>query len=204
MKSKMTSFVLFAYFTHDSNLTAEPDCAQTTMPIYQLSDFIPHIDDTAFVADSANVIGKVNIAAHASVWFDVTIRGDNELISIGENSNVQESAVLHTDMDYPLSIGRNVTVGHQAMLHGCTIHDGALIGIQAIVLNGAVIGKNCLVGAGALVTEGKHFPDNSLIIGSPARVARTLTEDEIRHFHKNTENYVTRAQLFKTQLVRLT
>jgi len=173
------------------------------MAIYQLSDFIPHIDDTAFVAGSANIIGKVHIAAHASIWFDVTIRGDNELISVGENSNVQESAVLHTDMGYPLSIGRNVTVGHQAMLHGCTIHDGALIGIQAIVLNGAVIGKNCLVGAGALVTEGKHFPDNSLIIGSPAKVARTLTEDEIRHFQKNTENYVARAQLFKTQLVRL-
>jgi carbonic anhydrase/acetyltransferase-like protein (isoleucine patch superfamily) len=106
-------------------------------------------------------------------------------------------------MGHPLTIGRNVTVGHQAMLHGCTIHDGALIGIQAIILNGAIIGKNCLVGAGALVTEGKQFPDNSLIIGSPAKVVRTLTEDEIRLFHKNTDNYVTRAQLFKTKLVRL-
>jgi carbonic anhydrase/acetyltransferase-like protein (isoleucine patch superfamily) len=173
------------------------------MAIYQLNDISPQIDDTAFVADSANIIGKVTIAAHASVWFDVTIRGDNELISIGENSNVQESAVLHTDMGYPLTIGRNVTVGHQAMLHGCTIHDGALIGIQAIVLNGAIIGKNCLVGAGALITEGKHFPDNSLIIGSPAKVVRELTEDEIHHFHKNTENYVTRAQQYKTKLVRL-
>lgn len=173
------------------------------MAIYQLSDFAPQIDDTAFIADSANIIGKVNIAAHASIWFDVTIRGDNELISIGENSNVQESAVLHTDMGYPLTIGRHVTVGHQAMLHGCTVHDGALIGIQAVVLNGAIIGNNCLVGAGALVTEGKQFPDNSLIIGSPAKVARTLTEDEIRLFHQNTANYVTRAQLFKTKLVRL-
>lgn len=173
------------------------------MAIYQLSAAVPDIDETAFVADSASVIGKVKLAAHASVWFDVTIRGDNELISVGENSNVQESAVLHTDIGYPLTIGNNVTIGHQAMLHGCTIHDGALIGIQAVVLNGAVIGKNCLVGAGALVTEGKHFPDNSLIIGSPAKVARTLSEQEISNMHKNTDNYVQRAQLFKTELIRL-
>ena len=156
------------------------------MAIYQLGDSQPQIDDSAFVADSANVIGKVHLAAHSSVWFDVTIRGDNELISIGANSNVQESCVLHTDIGFPLTIG-----------------DGALIGIQAVVLNGAVIGKNCLVGAGALVTEYKQFPDNSLIIGSPAKVARTLTEEEIRHLHANTANYVERAQLFKTKLVRL-
>jgi len=174
------------------------------MAIYQIGELSPQIDDTAFVADSANVIGKVHLAAHSSVWFDVTIRGDNELISIGENSNVQESAVLHTDMGFPMSIGKNVTIGHQAMLHGCTVEDGALIGIQAVVLNGAVIGKNCLVGAGALVTEGKHFPDNSLIIGSPAKVARTLSEIEISHMHQNTANYVQRAQQFKTKLVRLT
>jgi len=173
------------------------------MAIYQLNETSPTIDETAFIAESANVIGKVNIAAHASVWFDVTIRGDNERISIGENSNVQESAVLHTDMGYPLSVGRNVSIGHQAMLHGCTIHDGALIGIQAVILNGAVIGKNCLVGAGSLVTEGKQFPDNSLIIGSPAKVVRTLTEDDISQLQKNAANYVTKAQLFKTQLVRL-
>ena len=173
------------------------------MAIYQLSEFTPQIDDSVFVADSANVIGKVALAAHSSVWFDVTIRGDNELISIGENSNVQESAVLHTDVGYPMTIGGNVTIGHQAMLHGCTVGDGALIGIQAVVLNGAVIGKNCLVGAGALVTEGKSFPDNSLIIGTPAKVARTLTDEEISNMHKNTANYVQRAQLFKTQLIRL-
>lgn len=173
------------------------------MPIYQLNEFIPQIDATAFVADSAHLIGKVHLAAHSSVWFGVTIRGDNELISIGEGSNVQENAVLHTDMGYPLRIGRDVTVGHQAMLHGCTIGDGALIGIQAIVLNGAVIGKNCLVGAGSLVTESKQFPDNSLIIGSPAQVIRSLTEEEIQLFHKNTANYVNRAQLFKSTLIKL-
>ena len=173
------------------------------MAIYQLGDAKPAVDDSVFVAANASVIGNVNLAAHASVWFDVTIRGDNELISIGENSNVQESAVLHTDMGYPMHIGNNVTIGHQAMLHGCTVGDGALIGIQAVVLNGAVIGKNCLVGAGALVTEGKHFPDNSLIIGSPAKVARTLSEQEIANMHKNTANYVEKAKIFKNQLVRI-
>jgi len=173
------------------------------MPIYQLSEFAPQIDPSAFVADSANIIGKVTLAAHTSIWFNVTIRGDNELIAVGENSNVQEGAVLHTDMGYPLTIGSNVTVGHQAMLHGCTIGDGALIGIQAVVLNGAVIGKNCLVAAGALVAQGKTFPDNSLIIGAPAKVMRTLTVEEIQLFHQNTANYVIRAQLFKTKLTRL-
>jgi len=173
------------------------------MAIYKISEFTPQIDDSAYIADSADIIGKVRIAEHASVWFNVTLRGDNELISIGERSNLQESVVIHTDMGYPLTIGRNVTVGHQAMLHGCTIQDGALIGIQAVILNGAVIGKNCLVGAGALVTEGKHFPDNSLIIGSPAKVARSLTDDEIALLSKIAESYVQRAQLFKTELVRL-
>lgn len=173
------------------------------MAIYQIGPHIPQIDPSAFVAHSANVIGQVHLAPHSSVWFNVTIRGDNELISIGTNSNVQESAVLHTDMGYPLTVGTNVTIGHQAMLHGCTIEDGALIGIQAVVLNGARIGKNCLVGAGALVTEGKQFPEGSLIIGSPAKVARSLSEAEILQMHKNTTNYVTRAALFRTELVRL-
>ena len=173
------------------------------MAIYQINEFAPDIDDTAYVADSANVIGKVHLAAHASIWFNVTIRGDNDLISIGENSNVQDNAMLHTDIGYPMTIAKNVTIGHQAMLHGCTVEEGTLIGIQAVVLNGAKIGRNCLVGAGALVTEGKVFPDNSLIIGSPAKVARTLTDEEISHMHLNIPNYVQRAQLFKTELIRL-
>ena len=173
------------------------------MPVYQLNDAIPKIDPSAFIANTATVVGKVDIAAGASIWFGVTIRGDNELIAVGEGSNVQENAILHTDMGSPLTIGKNVTVGHQAMLHGCTIHDGALIGIQAIVLNGAVIGKNSLVGAGALVTEGKHFPENVLIVGSPARILRTLTEEEITKIHKNTANYITRGQLFKNQLTEI-
>jgi carbonic anhydrase/acetyltransferase-like protein (isoleucine patch superfamily) len=173
------------------------------MTIYQLGEHSPEIDPSAYIADTANIIGKVRIGANASVWFGVTIRGDNELITVGENSNVQEGTVLHTDPGMPLTIGNNVTVGHQAMLHGCVIGDGALIGIQAIVLNGAKIGKNCLVGAGALVTEGKEFPDNSLIIGSPAKAVRTLSEEDLVRLKSNSANYVERGQLFKKHLKRI-
>src|SRR5450830_1472280 len=164
------------------------------MTLYQLGADAPQIDASAFVADTANVIGKVTLEANTSVWFGATLRGDNERITVGANSNVQEGAVLHTDPGYPLDIGKNVTIGHQAMLHGCTIGDGALIGIQAVVLNGARIGKNCLVGAGALVTEGKEFPDNSLIIGSPAKAVRTLSEEDIARMQAGTAGYVERAQ----------
>jgi carbonic anhydrase/acetyltransferase-like protein (isoleucine patch superfamily) len=173
------------------------------MAIYQLGEHAPEIDPSAYVADSANLIGKVTVEANASVWFGVTIRGDNERITIGENSNVQEGTVMHTDMGFPLTLGKNVTVGHQAMLHGCTIGDGALIGIQAVVLNGARIGKGCLVGAGALVTEGKEFPDHSLIIGSPAKAVRTLTEEDLQRLAGNAANYVARGQLFKAQLKKI-
>lgn len=173
------------------------------MPIYQFNDQAPEINAASYIADSANIIGKVKIEANASIWFDVTIRGDNELITVCENSNIQEGCILHTDPGFPLKVGRNVTVGHQAMLHGCTIGDGALIGIQAVVLNGAKIGKNCLVGAGALVTEGKEFPDNSLIIGSPAKAVRTLTEADIAGMQRNADTYVRRGQAFKTQLKRI-
>lgn len=173
------------------------------MAIYQLEQDIPEIDPTAFVAESAAVVGKVRMEPHSSVWFNVAIRGDNELITIGENSNIQEGAVLHTDIGYPMQIGKNVTVGHQAMLHGCTIGEGALIGIQAVILNGATIGRNCLVGAGALVTEGKQFPDNSLIIGAPAKAVRQLTEEDIARMHAGTDSYVERAQQFKSKLKRI-
>lgn len=173
------------------------------MAIYQLGEHAPEIDPSAYVADSANIIGKVRIEANASIWFDVTIRGDNELITISENSNVQESCVLHTDPGCPLTVGPNVTVGHQAMLHGCSVGEGSLIGIQSVILNGARIGRNCLVGAGALVTEGKEFPDNSLIIGSPAKAVRTLSEEDIARMHKNTANYVKRGQHFKQNLKRI-
>lgn len=173
------------------------------MAIYQLGEHAPNIDSSAYIADSANIIGKVRIEANASIWFGVTIRGDNELIVVGENSNVQEDCVLHTDPGCPLTIGKNVTVGHQAMLHGCSIGEGSLIGIQAIILNNAKIGKNCLVGAGALITEGKEFPDNSLIIGSPAKAVRTLSPDDIAGMRGNTGNYVERGQFFKANLKRI-
>ncbi len=173
------------------------------MAIYQLGEHAPEIDPSAFVADTANLIGKVTLEANTSVWYGVTIRGDNERITIGENSNVQEGTVMHTDMGYPLTLGKSVTVGHQAMLHGCTVGDGSLIGIQAVILNGARIGKGCLVGAGALVTEGKEFPDNSLIIGAPAKAVRTLTEEDLLRLQANAANYVARGQLFKAQLKQI-
>ena len=173
------------------------------MAIYQLGEHAPEIDASAFVADSAHLIGKVTLEANASVWFGVTIRGDNERITIGENSNVQEGTVMHTDMGYPLTLGKGVTVGHQAMLHGCTVGDGSLIGIQAVILNGAKIGKGCLVGAGALVTEGKEFPDNSLILGTPAKVVRTLTEEDLLRLQANAASYVARGQMFKAQLKQI-
>ncbi|HEV2612757.1 MAG TPA: gamma carbonic anhydrase family protein [Noviherbaspirillum sp.] len=173
------------------------------MAIYQLGEHAPDIDPSAYIADSANIIGKARIEANASVWYEATIRGDNELITIGENSNVQEGSVLHTDPGFPLTVGKNVTIGHQAMLHGCVIGDGSLVGIQAVILNGAKIGRNCLVGAGALVTEGKEFPDNSLIIGSPAKAVRTLGDEDVARLGRNAESYVKRGQLFKQQLKRI-
>lgn len=173
------------------------------MTIYQLGTDAPKIDATAFVADTATLVGKVTLEANSSVWFGVTLRGDNERITIGAGSNVQEGTVMHTDPGYPLTIGRGVTIGHQAMLHGCTIGDGALVGIQAVILNGAKIGKGCLVGAGALVTEGKEFPDNMLIIGSPAKAVRELAADDVARLQGSADSYVERAQLFKTNLKKI-
>ena len=173
------------------------------MTIYQLGEHAPEIDASAFVAENATLIGKVTLQANSSVWYGATIRGDNERITIGENSNVQEGTVMHTDMGYPLTVGKNVTIGHQAMLHGCTIGDGSLIGIQAVVLNGARIGKGCLVGAGALVTEGKEFPDNSLIVGAPAKVVRQLTAEDVARLVGSADSYVMRGLLFKSQLKKI-
>jgi carbonic anhydrase/acetyltransferase-like protein (isoleucine patch superfamily) len=173
------------------------------MAIYQLGEHAPDIDPSAYIADSATVIGKVRIEANASVWSGVTIRGDNDLITIGENSNLQEGCVLHTDPGYSLVLAQHVSIGHQAMLHGCAIGEGSLIGIQAVILNGAKIGRNCLVGAGALVTEGKEFPDNSLIFGTPAKAIRVLSEEEIAGLRRNADNYVKRGQLFKQNLKRI-
>ncbi|MEJ7804836.1 MAG: gamma carbonic anhydrase family protein [Telluria sp.] len=173
------------------------------MAIYQLGEHAPEIDASAYVADGATLIGKVTLEQDASVWSGVTIRGDNERITIGKGSNVQEGTVMHTDMGYPLNIGNNVTIGHQAMLHGCTVGDGSLIGIQAVILNGAKIGKGCLVGAGALVTEGKEFPDYSLIVGAPAKVVRTLDAEAVQRLALSAASYVARARLFKTELKKI-
>lgn len=174
------------------------------MAVYQLDDYIPEIHPTAWVADSAQVIGHVVMAEGSSAWFGALVRGDNaEPVRIGRNSNLQEAAVLHSDPGKPLVIGDQVTVGHQAMLHGCTIGDGTLIGIGAVVLNLARIGPNCLVGAGALVTEGKEFPEGSLIVGSPARAVRQLTPEQIAGLHRAAAHYVENARRFRAGLKRL-
>ncbi len=173
------------------------------MAIYQLGDDAPRIAPTAWVADSAQVIGRVQLAEGASVWYGAVLRGDNEWISIGARSNVQDGSVLHTDMGSPLVLGEDVTVGHQAMLHGCTVGDGSLIGIQAVVLNGAKIGRNCLVGAGALVTEGKVFPDNSLILGSPAKAVREISAEQLAALRRSASGYVVNAQRHRKQLKKL-
>ncbi len=159
--------------------------------LYVIGDRRPELRGSShFIAASATVIGSVVIENNASVWFGVVIRGDNDLITIGENSNIQDGSVLHTDPGLPLVVGRNVTVGHMAMLHGCTIGDGSLVGIGAVVLNGAVIGRNCLIGARALITEGKIIPDGTLVLGSPARVVRNLTAVEIADLGRPAEHYV--------------
>ena len=173
------------------------------MSIYKLGNDQPNIDATAWVAAEASVFGKATLARNVSVWPGAVIRADNEPIHVGENSNVQEGAVIHTDKGFPTMIGDHVTIGHQAMLHGCTVGDGALIGIQAVVLNGAVIGRNCLVGAGALVTEKKVFPDGSLIVGSPAKVLRQLTEEDFARMRANADDYVTRKDFYRSSLEKI-
>ncbi|MFM2065350.1 MAG: hypothetical protein RLZZ584_259 [Pseudomonadota bacterium] len=173
------------------------------MPIYRLGDAVPEIDASAYVAPSATVVGQVKLAAGTSVWFGTVLRGDNEPINIGPNSNVQDGAVLHTDPGYPMVLGEHVTVGHQAMLHGCTIGDGSLVGMQAVVLNGARIGRDCLVGAGALVTEGKEFPDRSIIVGSPAKVVRELSDEAVAGLRRTAQNYVERSRQYRDTLEQI-
>ena len=173
------------------------------MAIYQLDDLQPSIHASAWVADSAQVMGDVTLAEGSSVWFGVVARGDTASISIGKGSNIQDGSVLHADESMPLVIGENVTVGHQVMLHGCTIGDGSLIGIQAVVLNGAKIGKNCLVGAGALVTEGKEFPDGCMILGSPAKAVKQLTDAQIEGLKMSAQHYMDNARRYKAGLKKL-
>lgn len=171
--------------------------------IHALDGHAPQIDPTAWIAPTAVVIGKVIIGAHASVWFGAVLRGDNETITLGAGSNVQENCVLHTDMGYPLTLGADCTVGHQATLHGCIIEDGVLIGMGATVLNGARIGTGSLIGAGALVTEGKEIAPGSLVMGSPGRVVRGLDEAARARLLLSAQGYRANAARFAKGLVRI-
>ncbi|MBB3190485.1 gamma carbonic anhydrase family protein [Halomonas cerina] len=173
------------------------------MAIYRYAGQVPDIAEDVYVAETADVIGQVTLKRNASVWYQAVLRGDTDHLEVGEESNIQDGAVLHADPGFPLTVGKGVTVGHQAMLHGCTIGDGSLIGIQAVILNGAVIGKNCLVGAGAVIKEGASFPDNSLIVGAPARVVRELSEEAIADLRKNAAGYVERARRHASELERI-
>lgn len=168
------------------------------MAIYEMDGVSPQVADSAWVADSAEVMGDVVLGEDVGVWFGVVARGDTAPIRIGARTNIQDLSVLHADVGQPLEIGSGVTVGHKAVLHGCTVGDDSLIGIGAVVLNGARIGKGCLVGAGALVTEGKVFPDGSMILGSPAKVVRSLTPEQLAGLRASADHYVANARRFKT------
>lgn len=173
------------------------------MPIYQLGERAPQIAPSAWIAPDAHVIGSVIVEDGASVWFNTVIRGDNDLITIGQGSNVQDGAVLHTDAGIKLTLGPSVLVGHQAMLHGCSIGEGSLIGIQAVILNNAVIGKECLIGAGALIPEGKVIPDRSLVMGSPGKVVRQLSDQEAAFIRLGCVQYTERAHRYRGELQRI-
>lgn len=164
------------------------------MATYRLGEHRPQLATDVWVAPNANVLGRVQLGAAASIWYGAVVRGDNDLIRIGARSNVQDGSVLHTDRGIELSVGDDVTIGHQVMLHGCTVGDGSLIGIQSVILNGARIGRHCLVGAKSLVTEGKEFPDGALIMGSPAKVVRMLTPEQIQGLMASAAHYVQQAQ----------
>jgi carbonic anhydrase/acetyltransferase-like protein (isoleucine patch superfamily) len=173
------------------------------MAIYELDGICPQIAESAWVADSAEVMGDVVLGDEVGIWFGVVVRGDTSAIRIGARTNIQDLSVLHSDVGMPLTIGSGVTVGHKAMLHGCTVGDDSLIGIGAVVLNGAKIGKGCLVGAGALVTEGKEFPDGSMIIGSPAKAVRELTPEQLQGLRLSAQHYVANAKRFKASLHKI-
>ena len=170
------------------------------MTLYTIDGTAPQLGKGAWAAPSADLLGDVRLGARASVWFGAVIRADNTPIAIGEDSNIQDGSVCHSDPGYPLTIGARVTVGHQAILHGCTIRDDCLVGMGARILNGAVIEPQCLVGAGALITEGKHFESGSLIVGAPARVARRLTEEEKQALRVSAAHYADKAAKYAREL----
>lgn len=167
---------------------------------YSLADRKVVTKGDYWIAPNASVAGSVTFENNASVWFNAVVRGDNEQITLGENSQVQDGAVLHADPGFPCTLGRNVSIGHLAMVHGCTVGDGSLVGISAVILNGAVIGRNCLIGANALVAEGKVIPDGSLVLGSPGKVARKLTEEEIARINETAANYVRRFKRYQSEM----
>lgn len=175
------------------------------MPLYDLDGTKPVLEDASavWIAPDATVIGRVTLGRDVGVWFGAVLRGDTEPITIGARSNLQEHAMLHTDPGFPLTVGEDCTIGHRALLHGCTVGDHSLIGMGAIVLNGARIGRNCLVGAGALVTEGKVFEDGMLIVGAPARAVRPLDEKAIAGLHRSAEHYVENARRFRSGLAAI-
>ncbi len=166
--------------------------------IYQLNELTPEFDESScFIAPSADLIGQVKLGKQVSVWFQVVIRADNDLVSIGDNSNIQDATTIHVDKGHPVTIGQGVTVGHKAMLHGCSVADNSLIGMGATILNGAKIGKNSIVGAGALVTENKSFPDNSLIMGVPAKAVKTLTDEQVELLKQSASHYCDKIEEYK-------
>lgn len=175
------------------------------MPIYALGDLTPELPpaDQHYIAPGAQVIGQVIVEQDVSIWFNAVLRADNEPIRLGRGSNVQDGCVFHVDPGFPLTLGENVTVGHMALLHGCTIGDGTLVGMGAVILNGAKIGKDCVIGANALITEGKEIPDRSLVMGQPGKVIRSLDEDAIAGFRKAAESYQARQKIFRDALTPL-
>ena len=173
------------------------------MSVFSLGEKRPQIDASAWIAPNATVIGDIRLAANVSIWWNAVLRGDNDPVSIGENSNIQDGSVLHTDEGVPMNIGANVTVGHLVMLHGCTVGDGSLIGIGSIVLNRAVIGRGSIVGANTLIPEGKVYPDRVLIVGSPGKVVRELSDEEVARLQGSAAHYVENARRYQRQLKAL-
>ena len=173
------------------------------MSLLKLGDKQPQLGANAWVAPNATVIGDIRLGANSSIWFNATLRGDNDPIHIGANTNIQDGSVLHTDEGIPMHIGANVTVGHLVMLHGCTVGDGSLIGIGSVILTRAVIGKHCIVGANTLIPEGKVFPDRVLIVGSPGKVIRELSDEDVAKLQKSADHYVANAQRYRDTLEAL-
>lgn len=174
------------------------------MPIYRVGEKSPQLASSVWLAPNAIVIGDVRLDEGVSIWWNAVLRGDNDPIAIGVNTNIQDGSVLHTDEGIPLTLGRDITVGHRVMLHGCTVGDGSLIGMGSILLNGATIGKNCLIGAGSLIPEGKSIPERSLVVGSPGRVVRELTDEDIARIAYSAQHYVLNAQHYRQQLQEIT